>query len=138
MATATMQEGRRRSRRPAGSRRAYWRRVVEDCRRSGLRQVEFCRRRGIAPGTLGFWKFTLAREGARHAATLTRRAPAPAFVPVRVVPAVGAVGGARPADPAAPPEVEIALSGGRLVRVRGRVEAQWLGQVLRALEAPGC
>jgi len=35
-------------------------------------------------------------------------------------------------------EVEIALASGRLVRVRGRVDAQWLGQVIGMLEAPRC
>ena len=35
--------------RPGGSRREYWRGVVEECRQSGLRQAEFCRRRGLRP-----------------------------------------------------------------------------------------
>jgi len=35
-------------------------------------------------------------------------------------------------------ELEIVLGGDRLVRVRGRVDAEWLRQVLGALEPRRC
>jgi hypothetical protein len=35
-------------------------------------------------------------------------------------------------------ELEIVLAGGRRVRARGRVDPQWLGQVVRTLETLGC
>jgi hypothetical protein len=35
-------------------------------------------------------------------------------------------------------EIEIVLKGGRHVRVRGRVDVPWLGQVIRTLETLGC
>jgi hypothetical protein len=53
-------------------RREYWRALVEECRRSGLTQAAFCRRRGVPPGTLGYWKCILAWEVRRP------RGPAPA------------------------------------------------------------
>lgn len=35
-------------------------------------------------------------------------------------------------------EIEIVLAGGLRVRVRGRVDVPWLGQVLRTLATRGC
>jgi hypothetical protein len=35
-------------------------------------------------------------------------------------------------------EIEIVLTSRRRVRVRGRVDAQWLGDVLRTVERLGC
>jgi hypothetical protein len=35
-------------------------------------------------------------------------------------------------------ELEIVLASRRRVRVRGRVDAQWLGDVLRTVETLGC
>lgn len=125
---------------PTPSRRAHWQALIEACRRSGLSQAEFCRRRGLAPGTLAFWKHTLTRA-ARAARSRPRRVrPAvPAFVPVRVVgraqPATAAI---EDAAPTASNEIEILLDRGRRVRARGRVDPQWLGQVLRMLETLGC
>ena len=63
---------------------------------------------------------------------------APAFVPVRVV--------ARPQPTAevgehahgSDGEIEIVLDRRRRVRLRGRVDAQWLGDVLRTVETLGC
>lgn len=111
--------------------RDSWRTVLEEWRRSGLRQVEFCRRRGISPGTLSCWKHKLAREA--------QGAARPAFVPVRIAPP-GAPRLERP--PEAPTdgagELEIVVGRGRLIRVRGRVDVEWLGQVLGALEALRC
>jgi hypothetical protein len=41
-------------------------------------------------------------------------------------------------SPDEPADVEIVLVQGRRVRVRGRVDVHWLGQVVAALEAPPC
>jgi hypothetical protein len=106
-------------------------------------QAEFCRRRGIPAGTLSFWKSTLAREagqGPRLPTSIAARSAAgPAFLPVRLAaprsPSLDAErGGPTPWDG----EIEIAMGDGRLVRVRGRVDAPWLGQVLGVLEAARC
>jgi len=121
---------------PTRPHRDSWRAILEEWRRSGLRQVEFCRRRGIPPGTLSCWKHKLAHEAqapARPAASGPAGLPGrPAFVPVRVVsPPTPA-----PADGVG--ELEIVLGGDRLVRVRGRVDVEWLAQVLGALEPRRC
>jgi len=119
-------------------RRAHWQALIEACRRSGLSQAEFCRRRGLRPGTLAFWKHTLARAGAAARPGARRARPAaPTFVPVRVIappappPSVGAA-------PATSGEIDIVLSRDRHVRVRGPVDVAWLGQVVRTLETLGC
>jgi len=115
---------------------AQWRAVVAACQRSGLSQAEFCRRRGIAPGTLAFWKYTLkhaAAVGPRPAATPPPPPPGPTFLPVRVVPT--------PAPPGPLIEaglIEIVLATERVVRVRGRVDLTWLGQLVGALESSPC
>jgi hypothetical protein len=128
------------ARRAARPRREYWRALLEACQRSGLSQAAFCRRRGIPPGTLGYWKCILAREAGRT------RVPAPApagperlrFLPVAVAlpPPVRATAPGEPPSESA--EVEIVLAHGRRVHVRGPVDAQWLGQVVAALDAPRC
>jgi hypothetical protein len=120
-------------------RREYWRARIEECRRSGLSQAEFCRRRGIPPGTLGYWKCILTREARRT------RGPAPAsagperlsFLPVEVAlpPPPPATATTSPDETA---DVEIVLAHGRRVHVRGRVDVQWLGQVGATLDASRC
>ena len=117
------------------SRREYWQALIAECGRSGLSQAAFCRRRRLVPGTFAYWKHTLAR--ATRAARSGPAAP-PAFVPVRVVarpPALVAVDGRTPGIDG---QIEIVLTSRRRVRVRGRVDAQWLGDVLRTVETLGC
>lgn len=128
---------------PARPRRAHWQALLAAWRRSGLSQAEFCRRRGLALGTFAWWKHTLARA-ADTSGRARRSAPAPAvvpptFVPVRVVPTPVPTPAATVAPPApADATLEIVLTRGRLVRVRGAVEAPWLAAVVAALEAPAC
>ena len=125
-------------RRATRPRREHWRALLEECRRSGLSQAESCRQRGIPAGTLGYWKCLLAREARRA------RVPAPApagperlgFLPVEVAPPRPPGAAGKLPDEAA--DVEIVLAQGRRVHVRGRVDAQWLGQVVAALDAPRC
>lgn len=132
--------GIERARRPTRPRREYWRALLEECRRSGLSQAAFCRRRGIPPGTLGYWKCLLAREARRP------RVPAPApagperpsFLPVKVTLPPPSRGPAPGAPPDEPGNLEIVLAPGRRVRLHGRVDAQWLGQVVAVLDAPRC
>ena len=123
-------------------RREHWRALLEAQRRSGLSLAAFCRRRGVSAGTLSFWKWKLTHEGAADAgrgAPARRRIRPPAFVPIQLA----ARPGARPLEaPVAPRaergELEIALSNGRVVRVRGRVDLAELTAVLRTVEALGC
>jgi hypothetical protein len=91
------------------------------------------------PGTFAFWKHTLAREAeiARPAVNASTGTP-PSFVPVHAI--------SRPPAPTERPAagairagaLEIVLDGRRRVRVRGPVDVQWLGQVLRTVESLGC
>lgn len=125
--------------RPTPSRRAYWQAQIAECGRSGLSQAEFCRQRRLVPGTFAYWKHVLAAEArATRSGPTPRRTPAPAFVPVRVVagpPALAAVA-RRPV--AADGELEIVCANQRRVRVRGRLDAPWLAEVLRTVERLGC
>jgi len=128
---------RRPEARPAPSRRAYWQAQIAECGRSGLSQAEFCRRRRLVPGTFAYWKHVLAAE-ARTTRSGAAPASAPRFVPVRVVtggPALTAL--ARRAG-AGNGELEIVCANQRRVRLRGRVDAPWLGEVLRTVERLGC
>jgi hypothetical protein len=124
------------------SRREYWQGVIEECHRSGLRQAEFCRQRGIKRRSLSFWKWKLSHGPGTDAPVASgRRRPLQprAFVPVRVVPPQPPGGdatneGARAWDG----EIELVLAPGRLVRVRGRVDAEWLRQVMVMVESTRC
>src|SRR2546425_10639176 len=110
----------------ARPRREYWRALIEECCRSGRSQAEFCRRRGISPGTLGYWKCILAREARPGRSPMPSRPMPPAFLPVRLAapPASSAAEHGAPLDECGEPQ--IVLEHGRLIRVRGRVGAQWL------------
>ena len=123
---------------PAGgaARRRYWQAQVEAQRRSGLSQAAFCRRRGFPKGTFGFWKWKLRREAGRSphrgVAVTPRTIETPSFVPIQITP----IQEPRAVEPG--PEIEIAFGDGWCVRVRGRVDAAWLVQVVRGLEEKSC
>src|SRR5216683_5475432 len=120
---------------PRQPRREHWRALLEAQRRSGLSLTAFCRRRGLRKGTLSFWKWKLAREVEASAG----RGATASFVPIQIsVPSGSHEPGAPPATLADLGELEIALTDGRLVRVRGRVDPRWLAAVLREVEARGC
>lgn len=90
------------------------------CDRSGLSQTAFARRRGIAPGTLGWWRHRLRGRGAPG--------DRPArFVEVVAVPSV---------PPIAPGRFELVLPGGAIVRVPASFDGAALRRVLAALAAP--
>ena len=117
------------------SRRAHWRALVAAQQRSGLSLAAFCRQRGLRKGTLSFWRWKLARETAPP----PPRPRPPAFVPIQLTPPRPAAEAAGPrGGPDAAGELEITLGAGRSVRVQGRVDAAWLGQVLRVVVGLGC
>lgn len=124
------------------SRRNYWQTLIEECRQSGLRQAEFCRQRGIKRRSLSFWKWKLSRPPGTEAPAASGRGRPPrprAFVPVRVVPPRQRNGEAtNAAAPAWDGEIELVLASGRLVRVRGRVDVDWLRQVMVSVESSRC
>jgi hypothetical protein len=127
---------------PRVARRHYWQGLIEECHQSGLSQAEFCRQRGVKRRSLSFWKWKLSHAAGAPGPAASRRGRPPrarAFVPVQVVPPrrpSGAV--STDAVPAWAGEIELVLPPGRLVRVRGRVDAGWLRQVLGIVEAPRC
>jgi hypothetical protein len=121
-------------------RRAYWRSLIAEYERSGLKQGEFCRRRGVVAGTFAFWKHTLAREArdSRTGSMVADLTP-PTFLPVRVM-TRPKPRGERPPNllaTVADGEIEIVLEDRRRVRVRGWVDPAWLGEILRTVETLG-
>jgi hypothetical protein len=127
---------------PVSSRRRsreYWQAQVDACRRSGLSQVAFCQRRGLRKGTFSFWKWKLTREARavpRPRLALAVRSAAPsAFVPIQLAARSRA---AVTAAPGVSSEIEITLGRALCVRVRGRVDPEWLVTVLRGVEGLGC
>jgi hypothetical protein len=121
------------------TRRAQWQTILEECRWSGLSQTEFCRRRGIPPGTLSCWKHKLRGAHGRGARAAAMAVPArPAFVPVHLTATAPSAARFGAGPTAWDGELEITLADGRQVRMRGRVDPEWLGQIVRTLERPGC
>ena len=88
---------------------------------SRLNVREFCAREGIAPSALAHWRKEIAARDARAAAT-----DEPAFIPVQVTPAIDA------------PALDVALRGGRVVRIPPGFDPAHLQAVVSALEGPPC
>ena len=101
----------------------YWRRHVADCEASGLSGRAYAKRAGISVSGLSYWR---KRMVARPEASARRDDHDAAFLPVHLGPS-------RAAGPAA---LEIGLLSGRLVRLTGPVDPEWLTVVIRLLESP--
>ena len=101
----------------------YWRRQVADCQASGLSGRAYARRAGISVSGLSYWR---KRVAANPEASASRAGPDAGFLPVRL-------GATRAAGSTA---LEIGLLSGRLVRLTGPVDPEWLAAVIRLLEAP--
>ena len=95
-----------------------WRQRLRQWRASGLTIRAFCDRHGLAEPSFYAWR----RE-------LERRRPAPAFVPVRVVPDEG---------PAPTSTIELVLPGNRTVRLSPGFDTGTLRQLLAVLEGTPC
>jgi len=93
--------------------------VLRACDRSGRSQTAFARRRGIAPGTLAWWRHRLRGRGG------------PGDRPARFVEVVAA-----PSAPTAPGRFEIVLPGGAIVRVPACFDGGALRRLVAALAAP--
>ena len=112
----------------------FWRRMVRQWRRSGLTVRDFCDQHGLAEPSFYAWRRTMAERdlqaGRRRCRDGNGRADhAPAFLPVRVVPAAAA----------SPAPLEVVLGQGRVVRVPPGFDAAALRQLLAVLEeGPSC
>jgi hypothetical protein len=129
------------------SRPGYWESLIDDWRRSGLRQTEFCSRRSVSYYSFCRWKARLLAAGGtgdRLIGARSRRAlpasPGPGdaiqFLPVRV--RESAVPGRGPTPSPGPSRIEVRLRGGRRVRVHPGFDAHTLQAVVRSLEALAC
>lgn len=107
----------------ARPRESYWRHLTARWERSGLSAVEFCRRRSLSPGTFSWWRHELRRRDTEQAG---RNGKGPGFVPVRVVDRLSNSPGRS--------TVEVALRGGRLVRIRTEFGADDLARLVLALD----
>jgi len=144
---------KKRMRRDDPQRRQQWQAAVWQWQQSGQSVRAFCRTQGLKESAFYFWRRALApqgptggtcegdqqpkskgrvapmarvspRRGGRRAAKDQAR-----FLPVRVVAGV---------EQAAAGGIEIALSGGRSVRVQPGFDRQALADVVRVLEAEPC
>ena len=106
---------------PDPVRERHWQKRLARWKASGLTVREFCDREGVTPTGLAHWRKEIAARDARRAATA-----GPLFVPAGVVPA--------PASPV----LEVALSGGRVVRVPTGFDPVHLRAVVAALEGVLC
>ena len=107
------------TRRPDPAREQLWRKRLARWKASGLHLREFCDRAGVTPTAFAHWRKEIAARDARWA-----DAAAPLFVPVKVTPHPG--------------PLEVALPGGRVVRVPAGFDAAHLRAVIAALEGPPC
>jgi len=121
-----------------------WRGLVQEWRKSGETRDAFASARGVKPTTLGWWASELTRRSRLSPTEKRATQGEPAmFLPVRVV---GEAPGPRGilAFDARPREVgpatseryaEIALGGGRVLRIPLGADAAWVGQLVMALQA---
>jgi hypothetical protein len=109
------------TRHPDPTRERQWRKRLARWQASGLKAREFCDQEGVTPTALAHWRKEIAARDARRAA-----AAEPMFVPVRVSSAVAAT------------PLEVALAGGRVIRVPPAFDPAHLRAVVAALEAPSC
>ena len=109
-----------------------WQGVLAEHERSGLSVAEFARRRGISPGSLGWWRHVARRRVAEQRGTTAGvgRAARGGFVEVRVGSARGEV-----EPPALRGAFEVMVPGGCVVRVPAHFEADALRRLVAALGA---
>ena len=127
----------------------YWRGVVRQQVASGLTVREFCRRGGLRESTFYFWRRELPRREAVHLSGVALAKPevqrgdaagrlaTAAFVPVSVTGGDGHAE-ARQDTVEVPGRIEIALSGGQLIRVTAPVDRQALADVVAVREGRPC
>lgn len=129
----------------------YWRQLVSAWEESGLSQADFCRRRRIKAVTFGWWKRKLRGTGRKRRRRVHRGAGKPwtrrdvGFVEVALpggVLAADSVGSAssnvprtRIASPIGPSRYEIALSGGRVIRLPQDFDPAVVSRLIAVVES---
>lgn len=108
--------------RKSPGKRATWRELAGQWKRSGQNVTAFCRQRGLNPSGLYAW-----RRRAESTAEATVEGAAD-FVPVTIVPSTVA--------PA--PVLEIELRNGRMLRLHGELTPARLAAIANALEGVAC
>jgi transposase len=108
------------NRRPDPARERLWRKRLTRWKVSGLKVREFCEQEGVTPTAFAHWRKEIAARDARQAETAE-----PLFVPVHVTPASDAT-------------LDVALPGGRVVRVPPGFDPAHLRAVIAALEGHTC
>jgi hypothetical protein len=119
--------------------RRFWRRTIDQWRRSRLTVRAFCERRGLSEPSFYYWRRrvgtteeTGSAASAGHADDLGATAAGAGFAEVQVV------GDDRPAG-SEDPVVELILPAGERLRVEAGVTPEHLRRVLTAVrEARGC
>lgn len=107
------------TRRPDPARERLWRKRLARWKASGLKVGAFCEREGVTPTAFAHWRKELAARDARRAKTA-----GPVFVPIQVT--------------LGPITLDVALPGGRVVRVSPGFDPNHLRAVIAALEGPPC
>jgi len=101
-----------------------WTPIVAEWRTSDLSVAEFCRRKGLSQWTFRYWRKKAEAKGAGRLRRASTPPPATrvSFVSARLV-------------EAGPTPIEVALSGGRSLRVRGDFDEAVLRKLVTTLEA---
>jgi hypothetical protein len=120
----------------------YWQRLVAAWEESGLSQAEFCRRRDVSAGSFAWWKRRLGgtakqarkrvgrnadRSPSRKHANFAEVALPKSAFPVDSTPA--------PATPVEMSGYEIALNGGRVIRLPHNFDPVVVAQLVGAMES---
>ena len=112
-----------------------WSKRVSRWKESGLTAKEFATELGISANNLQHWKWRLANQAKPRSAGQHEAKPAPRFVEVSVPELHTEATSAKLVAAAATVEpLEVVLSGGLLVRVPVRFDADALRRVVVALE----
>jgi transposase-like protein len=101
----------------------FWRRMIQQWRRSGLSGRAFCLTHGLSESSFYAWRRTLAQRDAEPVH----------FVPVTVVPQEKVGAGGASSDGG----LELVLDGGRVLRIGPAFDAATLRRVLALLDEEG-
>jgi len=111
----------------ANRRRERWQELLRRWEASGLSQAAFCRRHGIPVWKLAWWRKRLAEASLAGRPGGRGVAPAPTFVPVKMVPAA-----------VRPGRLELVLGCGQRLRFPADMDPATLAGIVAALEALPC